>query len=514
MKRPHRNRKSSNSFGRALFAALALGLQIYWIVALAQHAHVYSRFIAVAMDVIIFLLVIFIHGGRHSPASRYLWIVLILLFPLPGVCLYLLAGQPWATYSMKRRFDNISRDLSRRLPQDERIISRVQAEDISAFRQMHYIRRWGKYPVYDNTQVRFHADTQTAFDCLKAELKKARKFIFMEYHAIELSACFMEIEAILAERAAAGVEVRIFYDDVGSISFIEPRFVKRMESKGIQCRMFNPIMPFLNAFMNNRDHRKITVIDGKVAFTGGYNLADEYFNVKSPYGYWKDTGVMITGDAVVSFTVMFLEMWNAVKKQDANYSRYILRTKKTSASDGYVQPYADSPLDEERVGETVYMNLIKSAVRYCYIATPYLILDEEMSFEIASAAKRGVDVRIFTPGIPDKKIIYHLTRSYYPALLKAGVRIFEYTPGFLHAKQILCDDSTAVVGTINLDYRSLYMHFENAVFLHKCAAIGDIRADFEEMQGKCREINMDLTRKIPLRTRLFRNILRLFSPLL
>jgi len=513
VKHPSRNSATGNSFGRALFAAIALGLQIYWIVSLATHAHGYSRIISIALDVLVFILVVSIHGGKHSSASKYLWIVLILLFPLLGACLYLLAGQPWATYSMKRRFDNVSRDLSERLPQDEALISRIEAEDISIHRQMRYIQRWGKYPVYDNTQVYFHPETDKAFRQLKAELKKARKFIFMEYHAIELSTCFMEIEEILAERAKAGVEVRIFYDDVGSISFIEPRFVKRMEAQGIQCRMFNPIMPFINAFMNNRDHRKITVIDGKVAFTGGYNLADEYFNVKSPYGHWKDTGLMITGDAVVSFTVMFLEMWNAVKKQDTDYGRYIVRPKKMPFSDGYVQPYADSPLDEERVGETVYMNMLKSAAHYCWIATPYLILDEEMSSELASAAKRGVDVRIFTPGIPDKKIIYQLTRSYYPALLKAGVRIFEYTPGFLHAKQMIADDVSAVVGTINLDYRSLYMHFENAVLLHKCAAIENIKQDFETMQPKCREISMDFTRKIPLRTRAFRNILRLFSPL-
>ena len=514
MKRPDRNRKTGNSFGRALFAAIALGLQIYWIVTLATHAHGYSRYVPVILDILVFFLVVFIHGGRHSSASKYLWIVLILLFPLLGVCLYLLAGQPWATYSMKKRFDNISKDLSKRLPQDEAIMARLESEDMHAFRQVRYIQRWGKYPVYDNTQVEFHPETDIAFHRLKAELKKARKFIFMEYHAIELSSCFMEIESILAERAKAGVEVRIFYDDVGSLSFIEPRFVKRMEAQGIQCRMFNPIMPFINAFMNNRDHRKITVIDGKVAFTGGYNLADEYFNVNSPYGHWKDTGLMLTGDAVTSMTVMFLEMWNAVKKQDGDYSRYIVRHKKAACPDGYVQPYADSPLDPERVGETAYMNMVKSAVHYCRIATPYLILDEEMCAELASAAKRGVDVRIYTPGIPDKKIIYQLTKSYYPPLLKAGVRIFEYTPGFLHAKQMIADDTSAIVGTINLDYRSLYMHFENAVLLHKCAAIKDIKQDFESMEGKCREVTMDFTRKVPLRTRIFRNILRLFSPLL
>jgi len=437
-----------------------------------------------------------------------------MLFPLLGLCLYLLAGQPWATHSMKKRFDNISRDLSVRLPQDEKLLKRIEGEDIAIHRQMSYIQRWNKYPVYENTQLEFHPETDVAFARLKSELKKARKFIFMEYHAIELSTCFLEIEEILTERARAGVEVRIFYDDVGSISFIEPRFVKRMEARGIQCRIFNPIMPFINAFMNNRDHRKITVIDGRVAFTGGYNLADEYFNLNSPYGHWKDTGIMMTGDAVVSMTVMFLEMWNAVKRQDRDYSRYIVRPKEICPSDGYVQPFADTPLDDERTGEAVYMNIIKNARHYCYITTPYLILDEEMGSELMLAAKRGVDVRIFTPGIPDKKIVYRLTRSYYPALLKAGVRIFEYTPGFLHAKQMISDDTTAVVGTINLDYRSLYMHFENAVLMYKCAATRDIKADFEAMQPKCREITKDQAAKHPFIKRTTDKFLRLFSPLL
>ncbi len=514
MKRPDRNKTTGNSFGRALFAAIALGLQIYWIVALATYASAYSRYISIAVDVLVFFLVVFIHGGKHSSASKYLWMVLIMLFPLLRLCLYLLVGQPWATRSMKRRFDNISKDLSERLPQDEALLRRIEEEDISIHRQMHYIQRWGKYPVYENTQVEFHGETDAAFARLKAELKKARKFIFMEYHAIELSACFMEIEEILTERAKAGVEVRIFYDDIGSLSFIEPRFVKRMEARGIRCRVFNPILPFISAFMNNRDHRKITVIDGKVAFTGGYNLADEYFNVKSPYGHWKDTGVMITGDAVVSFTVMFLEMWNAVKKDDRDYSRYIVRPKQPLCCDGYVQPYADSPLNEERTGESVYMNILKNTRHYCWITTPYLILDEEMRSELTLAAKRGADVRIFTPGIPDKKIVYRLTRSYYPDLLKAGVRIFEYTPGFLHAKQMVSDDTTAVVGTINLDYRSLYMHFENAVLMYKCAAIEDIKADFVSMQPKCREITREQAAKHPFIKKTVDKFLRLFSPLL
>lgn len=513
MKRTDRNKTIGNSIGRALFAAIALFLQIYWFVALANHAYSYSRYISGAMEAMAAVLAVSIYSQKHSSASKYLWIVMIMLFPVLGVCLYLLVGQPWATHSIKRRFDHISRDLSCRLPQDDALLSRIEGEDLALQRQMNYVQRWCKYPVYENTQVEFHAETDVAFERLKAELRRARRFIFMEYHAIELSDCFMEIEEILTERAKAGVEVRLFYDDVGSASFIAPRFIKRMEARGIQCRVFNPIMPFINAFMNNRDHRKITVIDGLVGFTGGYNLADEYFNVKSPYGYWKDSGIMLRGDAVVSLTVMFLEMWNATKPDDRDYARYIAGGEAVCA-EGYVQPYADSPLDDERIGETVYMNILKNAKHYCYITTPYLILDDEMIRELTSASKRGVDVRIFTPGIPDKKLVYRLTRSYYAPLLKAGVRIFEYTPGFLHAKQMVSDDTTAVVGTINLDYRSLYLHFENAVLLYKCPAISDIYRDFETMQPKCCEVLSDPGKKMPLHRRAFQSVLRLFSPLL
>lgn len=509
-----KNKSMKNSIGRAAFVAISLLLQIGWLVSLINRAGQYYPYITLAMRALALAVVVGIYSQRRSSASKTSWIVLILVFPVLGLCLYFLMGQPWATYSMRKRFEYVDRSLEGRLPQDPMLMRRIEGADTAAAGQMHYIHRWGGFPVYENTSVEFHSQGEIAFEALKAELRKAEKFIFMEYHAIELSECFLELEEILEERAKAGVEVRLFYDDVGSLTFIGPNFVQRMEALGIRCKVFNPLMPVVSAFMNNRDHRKITVIDGKVGFTGGYNLADEYFNVKHPYGHWKDTGILLRGEAVRSLTVMFLEMWNAAGKHDEDYSSYTGVACGEIKSDGCVQPYADSPLDDERLGENVYLNLLKNAKSYAWITTPYLILDDEMIQELTLAAKRGVDVRIITPGIPDKKVVFQLTRSYYASLARCGVRIFEYTPGFLHAKQILVDDRTAVVGTINLDYRSLYQHFENAVLMHECSAIGDIRRDFEATFPLCREMTDPYKGRRAMHTRVGQSLLRLFAPLL
>ena len=523
------SRDVKNSIGRAFFAALALVLQIGWIVSLLNRAGTSFPYVQFATELLALIVAVAIINQRRSAASKNLWILLVLTFPVLGLILYLLVGQPWATHTMRKRYESIDRSLILNLQQDPDVLHALEVEDAGAAAQMRYLQAWCKFPAYRNTQVEFHANTTQALDALKAELKKAKKFIFMEYHAIECASSFSEIEKILAERARAGVEVRLFYDEVGSVAFIDRGFVHRMEEQGIKCRAFNPILPIASAFMNNRDHRKITVIDGRVGFTGGYNLADEYFNrgvaprsslwsstfgrkakaetqrattLVHPYGYWKDTGVLLRGDAVRSLTLIFLEMWNAEKRMDDSFQRYICKVQDSNLSDGYVQPYADSPLDDERVGEDVYMNLLKNARRYCWITTPYLILDDEMTEELTLAAKRGVDVRIITPGIPDKKLVYRLTRSYYAQLARCGVRIYEFTPGFMHAKQMVSDDSTAVVGTINLDYRSLYHHFECAAYMVDVPCIRDIEADFAATLEKCHRVTMEDIKKQKAGTKL------------
>jgi cardiolipin synthase len=340
----------------------------------------------------------------------------------------------------------------------------------------------------------------------------------MEYHAIEDAESWHGIQDILEEKVREGVEVRVFYDDMGSIGFITTDFVKRLEEKGIRARVFNPFAPGLNLFLNNRDHRKITVIDGKVGFTGGYNLANEYFHVgEPPYGFWKDTGIRLEGDAVRSLTVTFLENWNAMdrkdKRYDSDFAKYLPKTGYVAKERAFVQPYADSPMDGERVGEEAYISLVNKANRYCWFATPYLILTDEMIHALGLAAKRGVDVRLVTPGIPDKKIVYRLTRSYYTPLLQQGVRIYEYTPGFLHAKCLVTDDEKAVVGSINLDFRSLYLHFECGTLLYRTESVPSVKQDMFDTFAKSREVFLS-DRKQGFIVSLIDATLRVFSPLL
>ena len=337
----------------------------------------------------------------------------------------------------------------------------------------------------------------------------------MEFFIVGEGKMWNSILKVLEEKAAAGVDVRFIYDDFGCVSLLPPAYSLILESKGIKSFAFNRFIPLWSLVMNNRDHRKIAVIDGHTAFSGGVNLADEYINEKVRFGHWKDTGFMLKGEAVWNYTVMFLRMWNAHRHTDESYEAFRPHVWHPEAFEGqgFIQPYSDSPLDDERLGENVYLNILNRAKDYVYIFTPYLIVDHEMQTALCLAAKRGVDVRIMTPGIPDKKTIFQLTRSYYPVLLKAGVRIYEYTPGFLHAKSFVCDDEAAVVGTINMDYRSLYLHFECGTFFYQNPLVMDVKRDSLTTMEKGREIALSDTRQGFFGS-LFCAVLRVFSPLL
>ena len=347
---------------------------------------------------------------------------------------------------------------------------------------------------------------------MKADLEKAEKFIFMEYFIVADNSAFQEIREILVRKARQGVEVRLMYDDIGSLGFVNLRFARGLSEDGIRCRVFNPAVPVVNLFLNHRDHRKTTVIDGKVGYIGGYNLSDEYFGRARPYGVWKDTGLRLEGEAVRSLTASFFELWNVTTKEDEDFARYLNICHKVT-SEGFVQPFNDNPLSEERTAENVYLNLIAQAEKTLYITTPYLIITDEMSRALRLAAKRGVDVRIITPGIPDKKVVFAITRSYYSGLARQGVRIFEYTPGFCHAKQCLCDGKIASIGSSNFDYRSLYHHFENDVLLYGCDAIGDMARDFDVLFSQCSEVTQRYSTGSGAILRMWQCILRLFAPL-
>ncbi len=506
-----------NGLKRAFFAVLAILIQIILIYSIYFELESSYSWVSIIIALLAFILVLFVYGRHQTASIKMPWLILISAFPMLGVFLFLVLGLNRGTKKMIRRYRDLDNELLPCLPENNEELNELLDKDPGVGNQFRYVRDYSKYPVYTNTDVLFYPDGAEGFNAQLEELKKAEHFIFMEYHAIEDSTSFEPLHDILKEKAAEGVDVRLFYDYVGSMGFIGNSFVKKMEKDGIKCRVFNPMNPVLNFFINNRDHRKITVIDGKVGFTGGYNLADEYFHVTEPFGHWLDTGVRLEGDAVKSLTVTFLENWNAIRDDDRdekNYKEFIPDIPYTVKEGGYVQPYADSPMDDEQVGENVYMNVLRNAKHYAWFITPYLIITDEMNSAFAMAAKSGVDVRIITPGIPDKKMIYSVTRSYYAGLVRNGVRIFEYTPGFCHAKQCVSDDEVATCGTINLDFRSLYHHFENGVLLHGCKAVTDIRDMFEETFEKSNEVTYKYRTGRSKFLRLKQMILRLFAPLM
>ena len=501
---------------RLLFAVVAIVAQVGWLFALGNVLSQRAAWISTAMSALALLVAAAVYGRRQNAAMKMTWMMLIIAFPLLGVVLYLLMGLSGGSRAMRRRFSRTERQLAPHVPEDgEEQLALFQKSPGSSGLARYLSQRAG-YPLFSGTDVRFHADPTDALRDLKEDLRRAERFIFMEYYAIEDSQAFAGIREILSERARAGVTVRLFYDDIGSIFFINWDFIRRMEDDGVKCRVFNPMLPVANIFMHNRDHRKITVIDGRVGYTGGYNLADEYFHMKEPYGHWKDSGVRLEGPAVSTLTRLFLTMWNAIRDGDEDDGRFAACFPQASPLPvaGFVQPFGDGPLREEDLGEDVYLSVVNGAREFCWFTTPYLVISDEMARALCLAAGRGVDVRIVTPGIPDKKLTWRVTRANYRRLARRGVRIFEYTPGFCHAKQCVADGEVAVCGTINLDYRSLSHNFENAVLLFGCPATQEMKKDFLALFPVCREMTDRALPPPRLRTRLYETALQLIAPLL
>ncbi len=507
-----------NGIVRMILAVLSMVVNVIIVVLIAFYMRNVWAWFTTAFSILGLGVVLYIYGRKQTPSIKMPWMLLILLVPIAGLVFYLLVGHNRSTKKMRQRYKRIDDVLLPMLPDNEKEQAALEKTYPYAANIARYLKKYSGYPVYHNTDITYYNDAADGLAAQKEELKKAKDFIFMEYHAIEDAESWHGIQDILEEKVREGVEIRVFYDDMGSIGFISTDFVKRLEAKGISARVFNPFAPGLNLFLNNRDHRKITVIDGKVGFTGGYNLANEYFHVgEPPYGFWKDTGVRLEGDAVRSLTITFLEMWNAIKGNDiddTDFDRY-LRTYDHEAKDpGFITPYADSPMDNIHVGEDVYMCIANSARDYAWFVTPYLIITEEMISALSLAARRGVDVRIITPGVPDKKLVYSVTRSFYNALAINGVKIYEYTPGFCHCKMSVSDDVMATCGTINMDYRSLYHHFENGCFMADCQAVNDIKRDFEEMFSVSEDVSEYYISGRGKFLRFSQMLLRLAAPLL
>lgn len=500
-----------NSILRMTLVGIAIALQLFWLFMIINSFWVDSVALNIALNVVAVLFSLWIYGKDMDSARQIPWMMLIMTFPIVGIVLYSLTGRTSLLSRVRTKFNEIDSYAMDFLSQDEEVYQRLEERSTTVSNHSAMIYATSHYPVYQDTEVTYYEEAIDGFQAQIEDMKKAQHFIFMEYHAIEDAESFARMKKVLIEKAEEGVDVRIFYDDMGSVSFINRDFITRMKNVGIQCQVFNPMRPLMLVFMNNRDHRKITVIDGKIGYTGGYNLANEYFNITHPYGYWKDTGVRLEGSAVDSLTVTFLEMWNSNKEVDMDFSVFL--KAQPVPSQGFVQPYADSPLDDEYVGENVYMSMVAAAKKYIYFCTPYLIITDELTRALGLAAKRGVDVRIITPGIPDKRLTYSITRSYYYALVKEGVQIFEYTPGFCHAKMCVCDDRMATVGTINMDYRSLYLNFENGVYLYDCPAVEDVKKDFQSMFRLSANVTEKYNTELSMPVRTWKALLRLVAPL-
>ena len=501
-------------FGRTMIALLFLVIQILVLfVVVTKMSEYYEAFYAISILLSV-ISILWILNDSTNTSFKLAWIIPVLALPVFGTLMYIYVKLELGTKLVNKKLIGLIGETKKYMPQNDKVIEKLDEIDSSEKNFAEYMDKYACFPSYTNTSVKYFPFGEDKFASMIEELEKAEKFIFMEYFIVEEGYMWDTILEILKRKAKEGVEVRFMYDGTCTIMLLPVNYPKKLASFGIKCKVFSPIKPILSTVQNNRDHRKILVIDGKTAFTGGVNLADEYINHIERFGRWKDTAVMLKGDAVKSFTLMFLQNWNITEKEHDNFSDYILNEQPLCEKSGYVIPYSDSPLDNEPVGENVYIDMLYRAEKYVHIMTPYLIIDDEMQTALTYAAKRGVETVIIMPHIPDKMYAYLLARTYYPTLIKSGVRIYEYTPGFVHAKSFVSDDKRAVVGTINLDYRSLFLHFECAAYFYGLPAVFDVERDFNDTLSHCCEITLEDCRKLNPIKKLLGNILRIIAPLM
>ncbi len=465
--------------------------------------------------VITVVMLLFLFSSDLGSSAKMTWTVVITLLPVFGALLYVYMESDVGHRVLKKEIQSKIQKTKNVLNTNPEILKELERENAGAASLIRYIGKSNCHPVYKNNKVTYFSSGEAKFEQLLLELERAKKFIFMEYFIIEEGVMWGQILEILARKAREGVEVRLMYDGTCEFFLLPRNYPKKLKSLGIKCKVFSKITPFVSTHYNYRDHRKIVVIDGHTAFTGGVNLADEYINEKKRFGHWKDTALMIKGDAAGSFALMFLQLWGAGDKKTETKPYTDSDTVRTNTdSSGYIIPYGDCPLDSDKVGEKVYIDILNRATRFVYIMSPYLILDDEMESAIRFAAERGVDIKIILPGIPDKKIPFALAKTHYKAFISSGVQIYEYTPGFIHAKVVISDAREGVVGTVNLDYRSFYHHFECAAYMYQTNCLSDIRKDFDETLQKCRRITSDSIKKEKLAVKMTGFLLKFFAPLL
>lgn len=501
-------------FNRVTYLITALALQVAFIIAVLLK---FRNHFMISYGLSLFLgilAVLWIINQNTNPSYKIAWIVLIFTLPVFGVLFYGFYEQSKLNKKTKNKMRAAIDKTREVLVPDQETMNRLLLQDENAANQSRYILNYADCPAYDDTDTAYFSSGEMMFRELAREIKKAKRYIFLEYFIIAEGVMWNTILDLLKEKAAEGVDVRVIYDDMGCLRTLPYGYDKKLEAMGIKCCVFSPVTPIISSKLNNRDHRKITVIDGKTGFTGGINLADEYINEIEKYGHWKDTGIMLKGEAVWSLTVMFLSTWDYIKGINEDFDSFRELSSGEKNINGFIQPYEDSPLDNEAVGETAYMNLINKAKRYIYITTPYLIIGNEMVTALTSAAKAGVDVRMITPHCGDKWYVHEVTKSYYKTLVEGGVRIYEYTPGFIHSKTYVADDEYGIVGTINMDFRSLYLHFECGVWMYRSSCIGDMKEDFLKTMAKSQEITLNHFKNMRWYKTMAGSLLRVFAPLM
>lgn len=503
-------------FSRLFVMGLAIVVQFLWLLNLMYRFSIQFTYVNFAINILAVIITLVIVSRWLNPSYKLAWTFIIMLFPVLGLLIYFVFGRSELTKHKREKLNRVHAEITPYLASNPAYEEELKELDEEVANQCAYLSNWAQFPVYKNTETEYYRCGEEMFPKMLEAMKQAEHYIFMEYFILEHGYMFDKVIEVLQEKIEQGVEVRLIYDDVGCVTTLPAHFYRALQKLGIKCAAFNPFRPMMSIVMNNRDHRKILIVDGLIAFTGGINIADEYINEKQRFGYWKDTGIRLKGEGVWSFTCMFLEMWNYIIESTEEYVKYMpqVHQKEPFVSDGFVQPYGDTPLDKENTSENVYMNIISKARKYVYIFTPYLIVDQEMLITICNAAKCGVDVRIMTPGIPDKKSIYLLTQADYRRLIENGVKIYQYTPGFLHAKCFVSDDTIATVGSINLDYRSLYLHFECGVFLYQSSAVQAVKEDMLQTMAQSDEITLEFCKNRSIFVRLAQSILRLLAPLL
>lgn len=503
-------------FSRTLLVFLMVILQVLVLFAGFEWLGNYMTYIWEGMSLLGAFLIIYIINRDEPAEFKLSWIIPICIFPVFGALVYIYVISNAGGIGLKTKMRTRIRETEKLLYTSEDTKEAISKCPASFRGFAHYMENSAGYPIYHNSTASYYALGEDKFADLLLELKKAKRFIFFEYFIVGRGVMWDTILDILKEKVKEGVEVRVMYDGMCSILKLPYKYPEELGTYGIKAKMFAPIMPFLSTNQNNRDHRKIVVIDGNVAFTGGVNLSDEYINEIEMYGHWKDVAVKITGDSVRSFTVMFLQMWNVSEKGSEDYEKYLsdIEYEQPLYHDGFVIPYGETPTMKEEVAKTVYESIINSATEYVHIMTPYFIIEREFLDSMRYAAERGVEVSMILPHIPDKKIVFYIARTFYPELLAAGIHVYEYTPGFIHAKVFVSDNTRATVGTVNLDYRSFYHHFECGAYLYDNKVVGKIEEDFQNTILKCQEITIEDYKKIPLYQKMAGRVFRLFAPLM